>query len=84
MAKLSATPQQPTDAIVRVEITTEMLNATNDDGTPKFNDDQLREWLTKLRGDREVTFAKAAQAKASREEKAAKKANVISDDESLL
>jgi hypothetical protein len=59
MPKLSA--EQPgTDQIIRVEITPQMLNEVNEDGTWKFNDAQLKEWLMKLRGDREIVMAKKA------------------------
>jgi hypothetical protein len=64
MPKLSA--EQPgADAIIRVEITPQMLNETNEDGSFKFTDDQLRDWLTKLRGDREIVMAKAQQKASS-------------------
>lgn len=58
MPKLSAEQTQNSDAIIRVEITAQMLNETDEKGDWKFTDDQLKEWLSKLRGDREVTMAK--------------------------
>lgn len=67
--KLSADQGQPTDSIIRVEITAQTLNEKNEDGSWKYSDDQLREWLTKLRGDREVTIAK----KIARTENATKR-----------
>lgn len=57
--KLSA-DQAGIDQIIRVEITPQMLNETNEDGSWKFSDSQLGEWLTKLRGDREIVMAKKA------------------------
>lgn len=57
MPKLSA--GSPIEEIVRVEIDAATINEKNPDGSYKFTEDQIREWLQKLRGDREVTIAKA-------------------------
>lgn len=76
MPKVSA-EQTPVESIIRVDITAETLNEKNPDGSWKFSDDQLREWVTKLRGDREVTIAK----KASKEAGAAKKAAVADEQD---
>ena len=58
MPKVSA-GGSPVEEIVRVDIDSQTLNDKNEDGTYKFSDDQMREWLHKLRGDRESTIAKA-------------------------
>lgn len=63
MPKLSA-GNTLTEEIVRVDIDPATLNEKNPDGTYKFGDDQIREWLHKLRGERETTIAKA-QTKAN-------------------
>ena len=74
--KLSAGQPEP-ESIIRVEITAQTLNEKNEDGTWKYSDDQLREWLTKLRGDREVTVAK----KIAKETGAVKRAAKAAEDE---
>ena len=61
--KLSA--EQTVTEIIRVEITPQMLNEINDDGTYKFDDTKIREWLTKLRGSREEVMAKRATKDAA-------------------
>lgn len=75
--KLSADGGPQTDQIIRVEITAQTLNEKNEDGSWKFNDDQLRDWLVKLRGDREITVAK----KVTREAAAKKGGTFIDDDD---
>lgn len=64
MPKLSADQTQTTE-IIRVEITPQMLNETNEDGSYKFDDAQLNDWLTKLRGDREMVLARKASKDSS-------------------
>lgn len=80
MPKLTA-GNDPQEAIIRVEVTAEMINETNEDGSYKYDDDKLREWLTKLRGDREVAMAKVAKAKSDRETRAANKQPELTDDD---
>lgn len=48
------------EEIVRVTIEPQTLNEKNPDGTYKFTDEQINDWLNKLRGEREVSIAKAA------------------------
>lgn len=65
--------QPQVEVIIRVEITAQTLNEKNEDGSWKYSDDQLREWLTKLRGDREITVAKkVAKETATAKQKATK------------
>lgn len=59
MPKLSA-GNTLSEEIVRVDVDPQTINEKNEDGTYKFSDDQLREWLHKLRGEREVVMARAA------------------------
>lgn len=75
MPKLSAEGSPNAGEIIRVEITSQTLNEKNEDGTWKFSDDQLRDWLTKLRGDREVTVAK----KMTRDASNAKREKVVQE-----
>lgn len=63
MPKLAAGGTQDSEAIIRVDVEPQMLNEKNEDGSYKYTDDQLREWLHKLRGDREVAQAKASTPK---------------------
>lgn len=53
------------EEITRVDVEPQMLNEKNEDGSYKYTDDQLREWLHKLRGDREVAQAKATRTSPS-------------------
>lgn len=77
MAPKISAEQTPVESIIRVDITAETLNEKNPDGSWKFSDDQLREWVTKLRGDREVTIAR----KVAKETGAAKRAAAAKDEE---
>lgn len=79
MPKLSAEQTSAGDQIIRVEITPQMLNETNEDGSWKFPDDQLKEWLLKLRGDREIVAAKK-QAKESGTPRAKAATGLTEDD----
>lgn len=80
MPKLSAEQTNAADQIIRVEITPQMLNETNEDGSWKFPDDQLKEWLLRLRGDREIVAAKK-QAKESGAPRQPKAAGGLTEDD---
>jgi len=78
--KLSAEQTQNNESIIRVEITAQMLNEVDEKGEWKFTDDQLKDWLSKLRGDREVVMAKKVAKEAGIAAPAKPKKALTEDD----